>query len=159
MFGKIVSVAALVLLPFSLSTWHASHNHPQFRRFDATLYKSLEVRLNHGKCCLSLLSMPSKVASKSQFSTPSNQQPPEMKRTILFRSRTHGPYRTTWIVFPLWLPPLFLLIAGIVPISFGPIRRLRRRRNGWCLHCGYNLAGNRSGRCPECGMRFGKPIR
>ncbi len=27
----------------------------------------------------------------------------------------------------------------------------RRRRSGLCVKCGYNLTGNVSGRCPECG--------
>jgi hypothetical protein len=31
------------------------------------------------------------------------------------------------------------------------IRRRTRRRRGACVHCGYCLIGNRSGRCPECG--------
>ncbi|UCC32450.1 MAG: hypothetical protein JSU86_09245 [Phycisphaerales bacterium] len=33
----------------------------------------------------------------------------------------------------------------------GPVRRSRRRRQGLCLRCGYNLTGNVSGVCPECG--------
>lgn len=40
--------------------------------------------------------------------------------------------------------PLFVFIRG-------PLRRRRRRRRGLCLTCGYNLTGNTSGRCPECG--------
>lgn len=34
------------------------------------------------------------------------------------------------------------------------LREERRARSGQCIHCGYNLKGNESGRCPECGMRF-----
>jgi len=30
--------------------------------------------------------------------------------------------------------------------------RRRRRRGGQCLHCGYDLHGNVSGVCPECGQ-------
>jgi len=36
-------------------------------------------------------------------------------------------------------------------------RRWRRRfrlTHGLCLTCGYNLTGNVSGRCPECGERI-----
>ena len=33
----------------------------------------------------------------------------------------------------------------------GPLRRYRRRRKGLCLKCGYDLTGNVSGVCPECG--------
>lgn len=29
----------------------------------------------------------------------------------------------------------------------------RRAREGCCLQCGYNLTGNVSGRCPECGAK------
>jgi hypothetical protein len=31
------------------------------------------------------------------------------------------------------------------------IRTLWRQRQGLCLYCGYDLRGNRSGVCPECG--------
>ncbi len=44
----------------------------------------------------------------------------------------------------LALPPVFLLVRG-------PIRRWGRRRRGLCVACGYNLTGNVSGLCPECG--------
>ena len=30
-------------------------------------------------------------------------------------------------------------------------RRARRRLSGGCVWCGYDLRGNTSGRCPECG--------
>lgn len=30
--------------------------------------------------------------------------------------------------------------------------RSRRRANGLCGECGYDLTGNKSGTCPECGM-------
>lgn len=33
----------------------------------------------------------------------------------------------------------------------GTIRRCRRRRMGLCIKCGYDLTGNVSGVCPECG--------
>lgn len=38
--------------------------------------------------------------------------------------------------------PAYLLIS---------LRRHRRHCDGLCRHCGYNLTGNVSGRCPECG--------
>jgi hypothetical protein len=31
--------------------------------------------------------------------------------------------------------------------------RAERRAKGHCLHCGYDLTGNVSGACPECGVR------
>jgi len=43
---------------------------------------------------------------------------------------------------------------GIYPsIAFvrGPLRRWRRRCRGECERCGYNLTGNTTGVCPECG--------
>ena len=50
--------------------------------------------------------------------------------------------------------PLVLLLAVYPTISLirGPLRRRRRRGKGLCLKCGYDLTGNVSGVCSECGQ-------
>lgn len=50
------------------------------------------------------------------------------------------------ISFPLWFPVIVFRMYPTIIL----IRRLRRRR-GHCLKCDYNLGGNLSGVCPECG--------
>lgn len=50
----------------------------------------------------------------------------------------------------------FTAVAGPYLLS-GGIRRYRRRRRGRCEHCGYDLTGNVSGRCPECGTPIASP--
>ena len=42
-------------------------------------------------------------------------------------------------------------LAGPVPWFYHSLRARRRRRDGLCPACGYNLAGNVTGVCPECG--------
>jgi hypothetical protein len=66
------------------------------------------------------------------------------------------------ISFRLWLVPLLvgfcMFMAGWR--ARGPVRRLRRRQRGLCVGCGYDLTGNVSGACPECGQEApnkGKP--
>lgn len=65
------------------------------------------------------------------------------------------------VVFSLALGPASVVIA--VPtwlaglIGVGVRSRARRRliekiRDNRCLHCGYDLSGNATGRCPECGQ-------
>ena len=46
----------------------------------------------------------------------------------------------------------FLAFVGALPIVH-EVRVVRNRRypNGSCQSCGYNLTGNESGKCPECG--------
>lgn len=64
--------------------------------------------------------------------------------------------RYTVVGIPL---PLLVLAFGIYPFfAFlrGPYRRHRRRRKGLCPKCGYNLSGNVSGVCPECGDMTGE---
>ena len=48
---------------------------------------------------------------------------------------------------------LFAVLAAYPSIAFirGPVRRWRRQRKGLCRMCGYDLTGNASRRCPECG--------
>ena len=52
------------------------------------------------------------------------------------------------LVLPLWIP----LVLVAIPTSLLWYRDRRRRiPPGHCSHCGYNLKGNVSGRCSECG--------
>ena len=73
---------------------------------------------------------------------------------IRFQTRTvHvGCYKWNLSVsLPFW--QVFLLFAAYPSVLLirGPVRRWHRRRKGWCVKCGYDLTGNVSGVCPECG--------
>ena len=62
-----------------------------------------------------------------------------------------------YVSFPLWAP-FFLLTLLLAPASYrGPARRWRRRKRGECAECGYNLTGNVTGVCSECGAEVEKP--
>ena len=70
----------------------------------------------------------------------------------LWRSpSSYGRRRVIEIV--VW--PLFVLFSLCPTTAFvrGPVRRWRRRRKGLCIPCGYDLTGNVSGVCPECGSK------
>jgi len=54
---------------------------------------------------------------------------------------------------PLWLP--FLLFA--TPAAIWWVGDWRRLTPGFCRECGYNLTGNTSGICPECGTAIRNP--
>jgi len=57
---------------------------------------------------------------------------------------------TQQLSFPGWLPPLLFSLPPALWLR-GFIRRRRLRSAGRCQSCGYNLTGNTSGICPECG--------
>ena len=54
------------------------------------------------------------------------------------------------IAVPFWLP---LIILGC-PTAYLWWRNTKRPPKHCCQHCGYNLTGNVSGKCPECGQRI-----
>ena len=56
------------------------------------------------------------------------------------------------VVVPQWI---ILGLFGVLPAArIARWRRLRRRAGvNTCRHCGYDLTGNVSGVCPECGQR------
>jgi hypothetical protein len=62
------------------------------------------------------------------------------------------------VAVPLW--PFALLAAVLAwrpaALLISRARRLRAPRPGFC-RCGYNLTGNVSGRCPECGLLLCAP--
>ncbi len=64
---------------------------------------------------------------------------------------------TYWTVhIPLWMPTVVFVF--LFPYVYLPLHRMRkRRRKGLCLKCGYDLTGNVSGVCPECGTEIKRP--
>jgi hypothetical protein len=52
-----------------------------------------------------------------------------------------------WVWIPLWMP--FVALAAVT--TFLWYRDRRHIPLGHCPACGYDLTGNVSGRCPECG--------
>lgn len=148
---KAAAVFALVLLPLGLTFWHRSHAVPRQYRCDLTLYKSLWVWMHDGYCTLHLLSLPTKVASRTEHRATLTYDPRPRKRAFLVQTERIGPFHHLWIVFPMAVLPAGLALLGVLPLAYEPARSWWRRRAGRCAHCGYSLMGNRSGLCPECG--------
>jgi hypothetical protein len=67
------------------------------------------------------------------------------------RARIHSARVSLWLALGVFA--LYPLIA----VVRGPCRRYVRMRRGACTQCGYDLTGNVSGRCPECGLPREKP--
>jgi len=52
-----------------------------------------------------------------------------------------------------------ILAALLLPAFYLFYRDRRRIRPGFCLRCGYNLTGNTSGVCSECGEKIAEANR
>ena len=52
-----------------------------------------------------------------------------------------------WVALPFWFPFVVLLIPTLLLWR----RDRRKPRPGSCRRCDYDLTGNTTGRCPECG--------
>ena len=58
------------------------------------------------------------------------------------------------LLVPFWCVALLFLTYPTTAFIRGALRRYRRRRKGLCLKCGYNLTGNVTGVCSECGEKI-----
>ena len=86
----------------------------------------------------------------------------EHEVSMLYRHTPEGklPYvppiwtRRVLVQLPMWFPTVLFAAYPIFAFIRGPLRRWRRRRKGLCITCGYDLTGNVSGVCPECGAEI-----
>ena len=83
-----------------------------------------------------------------------------LQKTITVYRQTNTdptPPGTAWhssvstLIFRMWLLASLFCIPPAVALSRNIIARYRRRKRNLCVACGYNLSGNVSGTCPECG--------
>jgi len=78
------------------------------------------------------------------------------------KRRVYQPFVRTWwvkishprpelwaVIVPLWIPPFLFGIP-----TYMLWRRHRRYPTRHCQSCGYDLMGNESGVCPECGREI-----
>ena len=56
---------------------------------------------------------------------------------------------------PVWFVSSVLFLLPLTMIGKPILLKWRRRGKGLCLECGYNLTGNVTGVCPECGATAG----
>jgi hypothetical protein len=61
-------------------------------------------------------------------------------------------WRDAQFTVPLWIPG----VGFALPLWLARRRARRRKRAGCCGGCGYDLTGNVTGRCSECGLAFAR---
>ena len=59
--------------------------------------------------------------------------------------------RTCQFAVRAWVLAIGFSAYPLIAFHCGPLRQCRRRRRGCCVACGYDLTGNTSGICSECG--------
>jgi hypothetical protein len=72
-----------------------------------------------------------------------------------YRVNHGGPYAILSLAY--WPPLVLIGVPSVFTLWIRRRRRRERQKNGWCLHCGYNLTGNTGGMCPECGGKAKPP--
>jgi hypothetical protein len=148
--GRILKWAGLVLSLLIVIAWAASlrwrwghfrSNGTTSVMFGTKVCDGFAVGLGSGSLCVGHFPVPLEQAGWFGGTvTPTPQGELRFSATA-----------TGWqLVLPLWIPFLFIAILT------GYIWWLDRRHipPGHCLKCGYNLTGNVSGICPECGQHL-----
>lgn len=101
----------------------------------------------------------SKLSGKSRSDSPLEHLVASFRASFALRQEPLIDENTgvelTIVYFPLWVPFLLFSYPPCIRLARRCFRRWRREITGYCVCCGYNLTGNTSGVCPECGSPAG----
>jgi len=105
-----------------------------------------EVHLGNAALQVTKYQPPTKVVSPSELQVSTSPSP-----RFLFDlpSIRFFPPSAYFVRFPIWI----LVLVTAIPTAWLWHRDRRRIRPGCCLRCGYDLTGNTSGVCSECGEK------
>lgn len=168
MFRKAIIVVLTAATTLTFASFVASSYRPLMKRFrsDET---SVDVAIRRAALIVSRLTVPRLSGQPVTMTTIACGLPAATPAATVRLPRSftlHNPFflpkfiRRTFpsgrgglaiLVIPLWIP--FVTFAAYPTYAFvqSPSRRYRRRKRGLCIGCGYDLTGNVSGTCPECG--------
>ena len=156
----LAGALALLLLDFSSRfvplEWECAIGARDF--IDVQIYKG-EARLRHGRYSLQ---DPRKTWSGT-YEEIGLGQILAFRTSVTARNPAYldpPPANTKWhrrigrLRMQLWAPAALLCIYPAAAMVYGAHRRRRRRLRRECTRCGYNLSGNTTGVCSECGQAF-----
>lgn len=103
--------------------------------------------------------LPFSIDWRLSFRLPLQPLPPLTRDSNENMPPTYYTLTITQVIFPLWVPALLLLAYPAVAFIRERLRIRRRRMRGHCQWCGYDLTGNVSGICPECGTPIPDEVR
>lgn len=143
----VVGVYRLSLLGHSISVKLNRSRVPQtndLRPYDAPDFSPLSVSVDHG-----ILDVTVDWEGPTNLAVLNNVGPRGLSCYCFFYPPN---IQLISLSIWLWVPPLlFAIYPAIFFVRRGRARRRSRRLGVYCDHCNYNLSGNVSGVCPECG--------
>jgi hypothetical protein len=80
--------------------------------------------------------------------------PPPVRRVRTVHRRFGFEWTAGSVLCPAWSIRVLAILCLAIPSTSlvrGPLRRWHRRRKSLCVCCGYDLTGNVTGVCSECG--------
>ena len=148
-FILVLSLAAVVIaLALAVSSFCSLETGYRKIPFSASTWAN--VRVESGRITVTRRTSPPVVTAEAAFMEDLLRPVPKQFAGIAWsRNRISCRLEASLMLLTV------LAIYPTIALIRGPWRRHRRRKRGLCLKCGYNLAGNVSGVCPECGKSTG----
>lgn len=164
--GIIILLSLMTIV--SMTTWIISH-------YDVAGYQLVYIELKHKdgyrysrclipgvlriryECNLSKANYNNLRKSYNFFNFHLNLNERQHDTTNLERrtNRTSSYYSRYYSIdLPFWMTTILFALYPLYYLTFHTLRNKLQAHRGFCIQCSYNLTGNESGVCPECGTEI-----